>query len=100
MRISKRVREEAIEACLCCADDRMHGLMSLTSDHAVGAPDDLADAAWCAVQPLVDYHETPTGSARYLEAAALLRGDDEHKPWSPGDPVYLLNNAAGRAGRE
>lgn len=90
-KIGRRTREEAIEVLLRCADDRVgaRGLLTTISDIASGRVNDLADAAWVAVQPHVSYYELPFGAARYLEAATLLRGDDEREPWSPGDAVYL-----------
>lgn len=77
-------------ALLCCADDRAHGLIT-TTERVAGADDvdRLASAAWAEATSFVDYQELPYNSACYLEAAALLRGDDEHDPWIPGDPVYL-----------
>lgn len=39
------------------------------------------------------HYATENGTAMaWLEAAALLRGDDQHEPWSPGHPVYLLRD--------
>ena len=88
-RISKRVREEAICALSCCANDRLGGLLTTTECVLADRANVLADAAWDAARRFVSYHEMDNGAARYLEAAAILRGDDEHEPWSPGDPTYL-----------
>lgn len=84
-RISRRVREEAIDACLIAAD---HYVMNPEGDprRVSGEPDDptglkstTLSAVWAAAgygYPIAD---------DLLEAAALLRDG-----WSPGDPVRLL----------
>lgn len=85
MRISKRVREEAIEDCLCRAD---HWIAYAFVTRAPIVTQ-LATAAYDAVpNPISGGFDVP-----WLEAAALLRGDDEHEPWSPGDAVCLLGGA-------
>lgn len=86
-KIGQRTREEAIEACLLIADTHFvlgdyfdHDLDPEASEHV----DDLMAAAIAAMPPVFeDVWDL------YLEAAALLRGDEEHEPWSPGHPVYL-----------
>ncbi len=98
MRISKRTREEAIEACLRASAywiDRQ-----LDDEHPCDlvphAASRLALDAFAATDKahvVESFHVLC--SLCYLEAAALLRGDDEHEPWSPSDPVYLRNNTTG-----
>lgn len=91
-RISKRTREEAIEACLLAADYWHHAdgrhPMTVAPPHI----DALTGEAFQAVYT-VGAHMQESFSAgctfAWLECAALLRGDDEHEPWSPGMPVYL-----------
>lgn len=88
-RISKRVREEAIEALLVCADDRHMG-GDLTTYDILGRGSrthHVADRAWSATGGR-DLDRPWSGrdpQTRYLEAAALLRDG-----WSPGDPVHLI----------
>lgn len=86
-RISRKVREEAIKECLLRSDYWAH---FGDNDEPTGPiyESSLADDA---VEAVRDADETIFDNVfSYLEAAALLRGDDEHEPWSPGDPVYLL----------
>ena len=79
-RISRKVREEAIEACMEDADGLLSdGHRSIESPAASALIDELF-VAMPALLGLADI---------YLEAAALLRGDDEHYPWEPGHAVYL-----------
>ena len=85
-RISKKTREEAIEACLAFADVRICSTYD-GEDYPTGL-------AWYAgvsatVRPDAGGPVHDECAWQWLEAAALLRGDDEHEPWSPGDPVYL-----------
>lgn len=80
-RISKRVRAEAIEALLLEADT--DGAARASSPLARALVDLALDAVWHATAYRLSL------PADCLEAAALLRGDEEHMPWSPGDPVYL-----------
>jgi hypothetical protein len=88
-RISKRVREEAIEVCLLIADTHIalgdHFAPELEpwpeGDPTESVIDDLIDAL-----PPFDFDVAEL----FLECAALLRGDAKHEPWSPGDPVTLL----------
>ena len=94
MRISRRVREEAIDGCEMIASDRAAGIDAFKCGEFGGdglssvddAVVDLASSAYFEVRRAAT--EMLTGNA-WAEAAALLRGDDEHEPWSPGDPVYL-----------
>lgn len=92
MRISKRTREEAIEACLCGADARQRRL-----DHDVPESEALAWDAWQAANEEMPLHVNDDiadeCAVLWLEAAALLRGDDTYEPWSPGDPVRLLKES-------
>lgn len=96
MRISKRTREEAIEALLCCAYDRLSLTPYLAMlDDAEIAGRSAAYAARCALNFLSDagpFHLDAAWLLRdgliYLEAAALLRDG-----WSPGDPVRLLKES-------
>lgn len=86
--VSKRVREEAIEGLLVCADGRITQGLLLTTWDVFGrsSAERVAYAAWDATRSVgVDYYELPDGGARFLEAAALLRDG-----WSPGEPVHLL----------
>jgi hypothetical protein len=85
-RISKRVREEAIEALLISGDPESGDDASWS--HPVRAVDSLVFRALEAVWTATGYRLTVEHDA--LEAAALLRGDAKHEPWSPGDPVTLL----------
>ena len=87
MRISKKQREEAIEECLLRADHFEVGKRTAPSDFFLSSiyHSGLAGDAAYAVAGLVPL----TVADCYLEAAALLRGDDDHEPWSPGDPIYL-----------
>lgn len=89
-RVAKSVRDEAIEALLSCADDRIgsgrdYGVISC--DLLGGDTDRLADAAYAAVAE-APWKSSPTMVTEYLEAAALLRDG-----WCPGDPVVLLRGA-------
>jgi hypothetical protein len=93
-RISKRTREAAIEACLEAsawwADRR-----GVDDEHPCDlVADDARNLAFDAFAATLRAHEDEVFprlcSLCYLEAAALLRGDDEHEPWSPGDETYLL----------
>ena len=86
IRITAKQRREAIEACMCAAYD-------LDCDELMPT---AANCAFFAV-PIDAHKDADDGVGRrfrwqlqWLEAAALLRGDDDHDPWSPGDPVYLL----------
>jgi hypothetical protein len=95
MRISAKVRAEAIEACLALADVRIRDTYLDDEDYPTG----LARAAWeMAAIARPDAGEPVADECAWvwLEAAALLRGDDEHHPWSPGDPVYLLTTRGPR----
>lgn len=101
MRISKRVREEAIEALLVCADDRIQtgnqwGLVTeeFNNDREVDA---LANAAYeAAAEALViPYVRSSTMFEDYTEAASLLADG-----WSPGDPVVRRPSSLGKAGNE
>jgi hypothetical protein len=91
-RISKATREDAIVACFVLAD--MHDHFCETFDVAdTNDAETLADAAWCALyalRPSLADDDADGAIAIWLEAAALLRGDDEHEPWSPGHETYLL----------
>lgn len=77
--ISKKTRDEAIEALLCCASDRVVNRHTCTDDIVTGPTDYVANMAW-----LETYRVLSGGDIEdaYLEAAALLRDG-----WSPGDPV-------------
>ena len=84
-KISKKVREEAIEACLLAADwwnrDDVgeHPISRRLVSHRVSSVAfATANAAGLASLRSLDV------DAEYLEAAALLRDG-----WSPGDPVRL-----------
>jgi hypothetical protein len=79
-RISKKTREEAIEVLLCCADDRIKGKRTTTSDIGDGPSEWIASDAWTEAWTSTDY--VTNSEFVYLEAAALLRDG-----WSPGDPV-------------
>ncbi len=81
-RISKATREEAIEQCLLRADYWRCGSELPASSGVYGSR--LADLAVAETRAARGWADA------YLEAAALLRGDDEHEPWSPGDATYLL----------
>lgn len=88
-RISKATREEAIEQCLLRADYWRCGSELPASSGVYGSR--LADLAVHAVGESNCESELGEWVPNvYLEAAALLRGDDEHEPWSPGDATYLL----------
>ena len=84
-RISKRAREEAIEACLLGADARTTEARHDVPDAAL-----LAWQAWHVVNGAmpIEFGKTVAEACAelWLEAAALLRDG-----WSPGDPVYLLS---------
>jgi hypothetical protein len=79
-RISKAVREEAIEALLCCADDYLTGNdgVDAADERAKNLTDSALHAVWAATQ-----HRLHIGDD-HLEAAALLIDG-----WSPGDPVEV-----------
>jgi hypothetical protein len=91
-RISKRLREEAIEALLLCADDRTSsgeawGLCTNEIGVSVEA-DNLANAAYEAAAVALARRIPRHGSTMhedYTEAAALLLDG-----WSPGDVVEVL----------
>ena len=108
MRISKRVREEAIEACefcaaLCDRSESGYGGIAVMEIYSANHADEavagsLACEAWCAVTGLNVHDDGESGPwwgglprtskwwvATYLEAAALLRDG-----WNPGEPVVLL----------
>lgn len=91
-RISKKVREEAILVAAVRASDRpddpraTHGTRCDDLDVARTGPAGML--AWRAFSAADDAIGNGEQDA-WLEAAALLRGDDEHEPWSPGDPVTL-----------
>jgi hypothetical protein len=87
-KISKATREAALEECITMSDDRRMGGM----ERDTAGP--LAWAAWTAAdgaKRMGDQSIFDECADLWLEAAALLRGDDEHEPWSPGSPVYLLS---------
>jgi hypothetical protein len=89
-RISKAVREEAIEALLCCADVRNVGVMSYL-DETFDEPAylkpgfHLASDAYRAVERVLpdDGSSGARGYVRGLLNAAGLLLDG----WNPGDPV-------------
>ena len=89
-KISRRVREEAIEACLV-AHELMNmspwscSIRSSVDDWLGGGPSSAL--AWSARDAAADAIRNSSGSwiARWLEAASLLRDG-----WSPGDPVEVL----------
>lgn len=98
MRIDKRVREEAIEACefcaaLCDRPESGYGGIAVMEIYSANHADEavagsLACEAWCAVTGLNVHDDGESGPwwvASYLEAAALLRDG-----WNPGEPVRLL----------
>jgi hypothetical protein len=87
MRISKRVREEAIEACLCRAYLHLIGDVSPWSQwrEDVGPVVAYVARRACIAQPATAHSGPGWLAFQWLEAAALLRGG-----WSPGDPVTLL----------
>lgn len=83
-RISKRVREEAIEECLLAAD------VCISTAHwqpfygaLGGEPSCIAMQAWklCNAS-LKGSSGDPVGHLTYLESAAILRDG-----WNPGDPA-------------
>lgn len=96
-RISKKVRDEAIDACLLLAEASLlsepsrfwgflHKPVSELFDYGeVGA--DLVLSAWTEVfDSMVGVREADRYAPdTYLEAAALLRDG-----WSPGEPVERL----------
>ena len=85
MRISKKVREQAIEACLGAHDLLLVGG---TVDEWLGV-DRSASLAWSARNAAIDaVHREGLGipvPLRWLEAASLLMDG-----WNPGDPVEVL----------
>lgn len=80
-KISKRTREEAIEVCLLTADGDAEDFGASSAAESLAAC--VVGEVWNVTRHRLSVDED------YLEAAALLRGDDEHLPWSPGDAVYL-----------
>ena len=90
MRITKKVREEAIEACLGAHDiasnPSMLGLYSAGEWVGDGPSASLAwDARAAAIEAISAYGSDKFLTYRWLEAAALLRNG-----WSPGDPVECI----------
>ena len=87
-RISKKTREEAIELCLCRADEWLGDLNERDPWHV---PQGLAWEAFSAIAsiPLGEGEARTETAIAWLEAAALLHGDDEHLSWEPGHEVYL-----------
>lgn len=83
IRITAKQRREAIDACLCRADEWTCGHPPPVG----GSMPPLGHSVFHVIP--IDVFRGDV-SAAWLEAAALLRGDDDHDPWSPGDPVYLL----------
>jgi hypothetical protein len=79
-RISKAVREEAIEALLCCADARVRRESTVIRSVASGRAQIVACSLRGAVNHATGYQLSPVDD--YLEAAALLLDG-----WNPGDPV-------------
>lgn len=82
-RISKAVREEAIEALLCCADTER---FVVTGDLVEGDANRLANHAFrvvydALVVPCIVNHGE---QVLWSEAAALLADG-----WCPGDPVEV-----------
>lgn len=86
-RISKRVREEAIEALLCAADTgQMDGNTGYIDDSGPGkAARRLAVAAQSSFPVLSMWSLVDDN----LEAAALLRDG-----WSPGEPVERIGGGS------
>lgn len=95
MKISAKTRAAAIHCLEQCASDRIgkaHRVHreTCTFDVENGDAEYLACEAWIAVDKI----RAASSITVYLEAAALLRGDELRKPWSPGEPVVIL--ATGR----
>lgn len=85
-RISKAVREEAIEALLCAADSgQTLGTGSIDDAQPGRTAWDLASAAQNSFRVLDAWSLVLDN----LNAAALLRDG-----WCPGDPVVLLSTEA------
>ena len=90
MRITKKVREEAIEACLGAHDiasnPSMLGLYSAGEWVGDGPSASLAwDARAAAIEAISDDSVDRFAPYRWLEAAALISDD-----WNPGDPVECI----------
>lgn len=85
-KISKRARAEAIEACLCRADQWIAN--SLEDHRTIGKVSGAAHGAIVRAEHESAYVEG-NNDVVWLEAAAILRGDDDHEPWNPGDTVYI-----------
>jgi hypothetical protein len=76
-RISKAVREDAIEALLCAAEPQTPLLKDMFGDAYSGK--------WLAFRAFdAAYEALPGTGEAYLEAAALLLDG-----WNPGDPVEV-----------
>lgn len=88
-RISKRVRDEAIEACLEASGHWLCDNRTATHPHhdLPRDVDDLLSAAWTAVGTAHSDEDSfsDTCGLSWLECAALLRDG-----WNPGDPAHLL----------
>ena len=92
-KISKKVREEAIDALVSATDiviaDGNGRNVEANDPLDIDTPVDvrqLANDALSAIWRATMYRLSVDGD--WLEAAALLRDG-----WSPGDPVYLLRGA-------
>jgi hypothetical protein len=86
MKISKKVRDEAILICLCAASNtragEYYGIIATRLGLGAGKPLYAACAAMAAVDGIL-----PTEGYRHVDAeAAALLADG----WCPGDPVVLL----------
>lgn len=99
-RISKRVREEAIEVADAMASDYAAELVDPVFESYRSSATDLAERACRAVTstnrgpyPYGDVSITDELCFEWAEAAALLRGDDDYEPWNPGEPVRRLSKA-------
>lgn len=86
MKITKKIREEAIEALLCAFDARQFGHYSLLDLNRLSERWSKRACALAAITyngfNLVSFKDD------VLEAAALLRDG-----WSPGDPVVRIDGA-------